>query len=232
MKKKKIQIKHIPTIIWGETSEKLYLYIHGQGGNKEEAEALGKIVCPNGWQVLSFDLPEHGERSAETDKFDPWHVIPELKDIINYAKLKWNTLSLYANSIGAWFGMKSFENEQFERCLFVSPILDMNRVIDNMMKWASVTEKQLEEEKIIPTEFGQSLSWEYLQYARNNPIIRWESPTNILYADKDNMTELYVVNDFAERFKCKLTIMENGEHWFHTPVQLNFLNSWITGNFS
>jgi hypothetical protein len=31
-----------------------------------------------------------------------------------------------------------------------------------MMNWANVTEAELEHRKIIPTDFGEELSWEYL----------------------------------------------------------------------
>ena len=32
---------------------------------------------------------------------------------------------------------------------------------------------------------------------------------------------------FAEQHHAGLTVMENGEHWFHTPEQLQFLDDWI-----
>lgn len=34
---------------------------------------------------------------------------------------------------------------------------------------------------------------------------------------------------FAARFSCDLTILEEGEHWFHTPEQLSFLRRWTEG---
>ena len=71
MKRQKIQIHGIPAIIFGDTSSKLCLYIHGQGGHKEEAEILSNIACQNGWQVLSIDLPEHGDRADERNSFNP-----------------------------------------------------------------------------------------------------------------------------------------------------------------
>ena len=43
--------------------------------------------------------------------------------------------------------------------------------------------------KKIETSFEYLLSWEYLTYVRNNPI-NWYIPTNILFADKDNMTSV------------------------------------------
>ena len=106
----------------------------------------------------------------------------------------------------------------------------MERLIKNMMSWAGVTESQLEKEKIIQTSFGQTLSWEYLTYVKNNPIENWKTPAYILYAEKDNITELCVVDDFVKKFNCHLTIMENGEHWFHTSEQIEFLKKWIKGS--
>ncbi|MCC0683682.1 alpha/beta hydrolase [Clostridioides sp. ZZV15-6383] len=227
MKKKHFQINGIPSILLGNPSSKLYIYIHGQCGYKEEAEAFANIAVRHGWQVLSIDLPEHGERKEEKNSFDPWHVVPELVSIMEYAKCHWNQISLYANSIGAWFSMLSFEKENLKECIFVSPILDMQQLISNMMLWANVSEEQLKHELIIPTSFGHTLSWEYLQYVKQHPITQWNVPTNILYGKYDELTEISVVERFVEKFNCNLAIMENGKHWFNTPEELNTLYKWL-----
>ena len=106
----------------------------------------------------------------------------------------------------------------------------MEHLIDNMMQWAGVTKEELEAKKIIPTVFGQTLSWEYLLYVKQHPIMKWDSETKVLYGSKDNLTERYVVDKFVKRFHCSLTVMENGEHWFHTDNQLMVLNRWEQQN--
>lgn len=226
MKKEYFQIQGIPSILLGEPSNNLYLFIHGQGGCKEEAEPFAEIAGYYGWQVLGIDLPEHGERKAEKITFDPWHAVPELLTVMKHAKSRWNRIAIRANSIGAWFTMLSYGEEKLENCLFVSPILDMKQLIQNMMLWAGVSEDQLRLEQTIPTSFGQTLSWEYLSYVRGHQIEKWDFPTEILYGDKDNLTERNIVDSFARRFGCRLTVMENGEHWFHTPEQLKVLDMW------
>lgn len=226
MKQIKININNIPSIIWGEKSEKVYLFVHGKMGYKEEAKDFAEIVGKMGWQVLSIDLPEHGERKDEKDSFYPWQAVPELTSVMEYIKEHWNQVALRANSIGAWFSMLSFANIKFEQCLFVSPILDMEQLIKNMMQWASVSEERLYQEKEIKTEFGETLSWKYLSYAKEHPITTWNSKTAILYGDKDNLTERTVIDNFAQRFHCNLYVMEGGEHWFHTPEQLAVLQQW------
>lgn len=227
MENKKFMIDMIPAVIYGEPSEKCFLYIHGKLGFKEEAESFAEIACAKGWQVLGIDLPEHGERKQEKDRFNPWCVVPELKIVLRYMQQHFKTIGLRANSIGAWFAMQSFDSSEFERCLFISPVLDMEKLIQNMMQWAGVPEEKLKRESLIPTDFGETLSWEYYEYAKAYPITRWRCQTYILYAGNDNMTTRKTVDEFVEQFHSSLTVMENGEHWFHTPEQLAVLNQWV-----
>lgn len=225
--KKKFKVNVIPAILWGEPSENLYLYIHGQGGNKEEAYNIAKVICRYGYQVLSVDLPEHGERREKTNSFDPWHIVPELKSVMEFAKNHWRQISLFANSIGVWFSMLSFCNEELNQCLFVSPVLDMKMLILKMMSWANVSKAQLKQERFIKTSFGQTLSWDYWEYVQNHTIEQWNIHTDILYGENDTIVDYDTVKQFADKFNCGITIMINGEHWFHTDEQSDFMCDWL-----
>lgn len=231
MKRQKIQIHGIPAIIFGDTSDKLCLYIHGQGGYKEEAELFSIIFCRNGWQVLSIDLPEHGDRADESNSFDPWHIVPELTMLMKYIKQEWEQIALIANSIGAWFSMLSFVDEPLKHCWFISPVLDMTKLISKMMSWANVSEEQLKQKSVIPTTFGQELSWEYWKYTLSHPIVKWNIPTKILYGENDNLIDREIVEYFSQTHKCHLTIVEKGEHWFRTKQQLKVMCQWFEREF-
>lgn len=100
------------------------------------------------------------------------------------------------------------------------------------MSWASVDEARLEREGEIPTDFGETLSWRYLQYVKAHPIVKWDADTEILYAGQDDLTDRDTVDVFVRQSGCGLTVMENGEHWFHTSEQLAVLKTWeeTTGN--
>ncbi len=231
MEQKKVKIKGIPIIIWGTSSERVCLYIHGQGGNKEEAKVIANIICQRGWQVLSMDLPKHGDRQFKAKTFEPWNVVPELSMIMEYAKYHWKDISLFANSIGAWFSMLAFTDEPIKKCLFLSPVLDMKQLVLKMMKWANVTEAQLEQESVIHTDFNQTLSWKYWNYILAHPIITWKIPTKILFGENDNLIDRSIVNQFVQKYACDLSVMKNGEHWFHTEQQLEILEKWIEHSF-
>ena len=47
------------------------------------------------------------------------------------------------------------------------------------------------------------------------------------YAGQDHLTARKTVDDFARRFGCTVTVMEYGEHWFHTEEQLAVLDAWL-----
>ena len=225
--KEELAINGIPAVLWGISSRKIYLYVHGQGGCKEEAKVFAEIACRFGFQVLSMDLPEHGERINGTVTFEPWNIIPELSEIMRFVKSRWKQISLYASSIGAWFSMLSFGNEQLKNCLFVSPVLDMEKLILKMMVWANVSQAQLEQQLFIPTDFGQTLSWDYWKYVLEHPIRQWKFPTEILYGENDALIDRDCVEQFSQKFDCNLTIAKNCEHWFHTEQQLNIMCDWI-----
>ena len=111
----------------------------------------------------------------------------------------------------------------------ISPIVDMERLILGMLAWNGSTEAQLREAGEIRTSFGETLSWRYLRYAREHPL-RWHAPTRILYGERDNLTDFETVSAFAGRIGADLTVMQGGEHWFHTEEQTAFLDEWLRGN--
>lgn len=138
----------------------------------------------------------------------------------------YDSVILIANSIGAFFSMNALAKKTISKALFISPIVNMERLITDMMSWSNVTEDELCSKKEISTDFGETLSWEYLCYVRKHPI-KWNIPTCILYAANDNLTSRKTVSEFASQTGATLTVMQNGEHWFHTDEQMAFLDNWI-----
>ena len=122
--------------------------------------------------------------------------------------------------------MNSLSEKKIERAYFISPVVNMERLIGNMMQWANVTEEELQKKKEIETSFGETLSWEYLSYVRENPVT-WAISTYILYGEKDHLTSYETISEFANQNNAILTVMRNGEHWFHTEEEIQFLDNWI-----
>ena len=217
---------HTPYLCYGQTSDQVCLFLHGQSGHKEEGERFAQIANPKGWQVVAIDLPQHGQRQGGAEPFLPWVVVPELEQVWQELQGRWKRIALRANSIGAWLAMLALAGKPVDTCLFVSPVVDMENLIQTMMTWAGVTEERLEREREIPTDFGQTLSWDYLKYVRQHPVHALSAYTNILYGDQDNLVPQPVVECFARAEGAHLTVYPGGEHWFHTPEQMKVMGTW------
>ena len=201
------------------------LYIHGKGGSATECEHY-KPLFPN-CDVIGLDY----------QTFSPWETGKEIRIAVEELKGKYEDVILIANSIGAFFSMIAtphFDHrsknagidDMIQKAYFISPIVNMEKLITDMMNWANVseqelteqreqndarinsvesrwkkTEGQLESEGVIHTDFGEDLSWDYLSYVRNHPIT-WSVPTQILYGSNDHLTSLETITDFASIHNC------------------------------
>lgn len=193
----------------------LIVYVHGKGGSAQEAEHY-RPLFPNS-DIIGFDY------QAQT----PWQAKEEFPAFFAGLRSRCDRLTLIANSIGAFFSMSALDAPIADEAFFISPVVDMEKLIGNMMRWANVTGRELEEKREIPTNFGETLSWDYFQYVKSHPIA-WRVPTHILYGELDNLTSLETISAFAEKTGAALTVMPGGEHWFHTDEQMRFLDDWIT----
>lgn len=229
MKKNNFKIKNIPAVLWGDKSNKLFVVVHGNMSNKEDDSIIvfAEEATAVGYQVLSFDLPQHGDRKDDTYLCKVQNCVQDLNTIMTYAKSLSNNISIFACSMGAYFSLLEYGHEPLKQCLFLSPVVNMERIINNMMTWFNISESRLKIEKEISTPIGQTLYWDYYCYVKEHPIVAWNNPTSILYGSEDNLCEFDVVSEFNKRFNCNLQVMENGEHYFHTEEQLQYFRQWL-----
>lgn len=231
MEVRKLKIGGIPAMLFGADGERTIIAVHGSRACKidDSIWILAEEATPLGCQVLSFDLPGHGERAAEETK--PCMIrdcVEELRMVIEYAEARWEKLCLFGCSIGAYAGLVACQQAPVERAWFLSPVTDMEGLIRRMMEQFGVTEERLRAEGMIDT-LAEPLSWDCYCYVKDNPVAHWSCPTFILRGEKDDMCEYQAVKAFADRFCCELEEQKGGEHWFHTPDQLAFYRQWLCG---
>ena len=195
-------------------SERIVVYVHGMGGSADEAEHFVPLFP--GCGVIGFDY------RAST----PWEAKEEFGAYFAGLSEKYQRVTLVANSIGAFFSVASGIDKYLDRAYFISPVADMEHLILDMLSSAGATEDELKEKGVIHTGFGEDLSWKYLSYVREHPAV-WNVQTDILYGSRDVLIRRESVEGFARRTGARLTVFEGGEHWFHTPEQMSFLDGWI-----
>ena len=139
--------------------KKAVIYIHGKGG--DAGEAAHYIPLFSDCDVIGLNY------AAQF----PWEAKEEFPLLFDSICQNYKSVEIIANSIGAFFAMNSLSEKKIERAYFISPIVNMERLIGDMMQWANVTEEELQTKKEIETSFGETLSWEYLSYVKKNPVI-------------------------------------------------------------
>ena len=189
------------------------LYVHGKGGSSDESDFY-KPLFP-GREVIGLDYKT----------FTPWETGEEIRGAVCDLKSRYESVTLIANSVGAFFSICAGIDADIKKAYFISPIVDMEKLICDMMRAANVSEDELRSRGAICTDFGEDLSWEYLEYVRSHPV-EWNAPTSILFGDRDELTSCETISAFAKKRGASLTVMEGGEHWFHTPEQMDFLKNW------
>ena len=124
--------------------EQVILYIYGKDGSPEEAIHYRPLF--SGRRVIGLDY------AAQS----PWEAKMEFPALFNAACRDCQSVEIIANSIGAYFAINALTDKRIKKAYFISPIVDMEKLISDMMAWAHVTEKELRAKKEIPTDFGDA----------------------------------------------------------------------------
>ena len=107
------------------------IYIHGKGGTAEEAERYKHI------------FPEYDVWGADYKAQTPWEAQEEFGKFFDLFSAEHKDIIIIANSIGAFFAMNALSGKNIAKSYFISPIVDMEKLILDMLQWAGVSEREL-----------------------------------------------------------------------------------------
>ena len=234
MEKQNIRVGRIPAIIWGRKSDRVFLHVHGKLSKKEYAEQFAAIAEKKGFQTVSFDLPQHGERSCDESPeekiwvFNVFNALTDLRQMAEYVYARWKAVSLFGNSYGAQISLQLFSEEKrkLDQVLFQSPIVDMNYLISQMQVWFDVSEERLRKEKIVETAVD-TMTIEQFDWFRAHKIKNWEHKTSVLYGGKDQMQSREVIENFCKKYGANLTVSEKSDHPFMAPEAFAVFGHWL-----
>lgn len=183
MEKIKLKIAGIPAVLYGKRSRKVYLYVHGK-----TAAQRGCPLCPHS---LPGRLAGSGCRSAgarhpkkQPGKAGAVGGYPGVASGLRPDAAGMEADSCVRGQHRCVVCHAALQTQTPEKALLVSPVVDMEKLILDLMQQAGVTEEQLHAAGEIPTAMGETLSWPYLCWVREHPL-HWKVPTQVLYADTD-----------------------------------------------
>lgn len=96
----------------------IVIYVHGKGGSVQEAEHYRSLFP--GSEVIGFDY----QAAA------PWEARDEFPQFFTQQWKRCDSLTLVANSIGAFFALSSLDEALIDKAYFISPVVDMGKLIE------------------------------------------------------------------------------------------------------
>lgn len=193
--------------------ESCIVYIHGLFGNSKEADFYSFYTSK--YDVIGLDYKDG----------NPWEVKEKIVKEFTEISSRYKEVYVIANSIGAFYTYMYLSTFNIKKAFFISPLVNMKQVIEGLMKKNSISLERLENEKFIALDNGQVLSYDF--YKSLNDSDSWNVKTQILYGEKDKIVDQKSIFNFISNHNASLTVMKNGEHYFHTPGQLKFIKKWI-----
>ncbi|MGN0480300.1 MAG: alpha/beta hydrolase, partial [Lachnospiraceae bacterium] len=105
---------------------RLVIYVHGKGGNAKESEHYKMFFA--GSDVIGFDYKVQ----------NPWEAQREFSSFYDLHSAGYDDVILIANSIGAFLSMNALAEKKISQAMFISPIVNMEKLITDMMMWSDV----------------------------------------------------------------------------------------------
>lgn len=118
-----------------ESPKEIIIAVHGFAGDKESSaiSLLAKEMTKEGFGVVCFDFPGHGESEVEADKLTIDNCINDIETIEEYIKEKYGKqmkIDLFATSFGAYITLlKIFKyNTKYNKIELRAPAIKMDKI--------------------------------------------------------------------------------------------------------
>ncbi len=158
------KLNEVPTKLYrAENAAGTVLAVHGFGGSKESAaiEGLAKRVCKNGLNVLTFDLPAHGERTEPASELRAERCLKELLMAEQYAQSLGGSMYAFATSFGGMCMLQRLEkmSDSYKKVVLRVPAVDMAQ---SLVRITALTDRAFSMEKAKQDGFKITLGREYI----------------------------------------------------------------------
>lgn len=208
-----IDIGGIPAKLYrAENAVGTVLAVHGFAGSKESAAIAGlaRLVCPRGLNVLTYDLPAHGERSEPADQLNAERCIGEMLAAEQYIKQNFSgDMYAFATSFGGMCLLLRLEQaaDSFKRIVLRVPAVNMST---SLVKLASMTNRSFSMEQALEQGFVIRMAKEYrIPYRFYEQLLqghclreseKWnDSRILTIYAEQDELVDIADTKEFLRQ---------------------------------
>ncbi len=194
---------------------KIVIYCHGFGENKERINQHNLILSNNKIGIVTFDLPCHGEDMSNDNCFTLTNSVNYLNKVIDYTR-KYNVpISLMGSSYGGYVILSRINkiDELFDKVFLKFPAVNFYECTKRKL---NIDIDYFEYNEYYLFSNGIKLYKEsFIEFMNNNLMYNFNKHNNdiyVIHGDKDKTVLLTDVQYFCNKYNIKLDIIKGAEH--------------------
>lgn len=195
--------------------EKIIIYCHGLGSNKNWAIRFYNQLLENNIGLFAFDFPGHGEDKTEFSKFDLSLCMVYLNQVIKYVKKNYSSkIYLFGCSYGGFVILnKIIQNSDFiEKVVLMCPAINFCEILERKM---NISSKYFENNNYILLYNNIKIYKKaYLEFKQGNFNIKKFKFKNvsIIHGTDDKTVFISDIQKFCLDNNLYLEIIDSGKH--------------------
>jgi len=153
---------------WNHPQERKVLILHGFGSAAHKFEDYATLLVAEGFEVLAFDAPAHGDSEGDTTN------AIEYSEMIKEAMEKFGPIENFiAHSFGGIslsLALEQVPHTGNTKIVFIAPATETTSAVDGAFKMLKLKNEKVrnEFEKIIFNLTGKNVAWFSIKLAMNN----------------------------------------------------------------
>ena len=153
---------------WNHPQERKVLILHGFGSAAHKFEDYATLLVAEGFEVLAFDAPAHGDSEGDTTN------AIEYSEMIKEAMEKFGPIQNFiAHSFGGIslsLALEQVPHTGNTKIVFIAPATETTSAVDGAFKMLKLKNEKVrnEFEKIIFNLTGKNVAWFSIKRAMNN----------------------------------------------------------------
>ena len=195
--------------------EKIVIYCHGLGSNKNLVNRFSKDLLNNNISVVSFDFPGHGDDKTPFSLFNLSLCIEYLEEVIKYIKNKYNVpICLFGSSFGGFVVLNRLiiRNNDIDKTILMCPAINFCEIME--LK-SGISIDYFDTNEFMPLYNNIKIYKDsYLEFKNGDKKIRKANFRNIsiIQGMMDKTVSYDDIREFCLRNNLELVTIQKGKH--------------------
>ncbi len=206
---------HVFSAIPNGKMEKIVIYCHGLGSNKNWASRFYKNLIQHNIGIIAFDFPGHGADKTDFSKFDLSLCISYLNEVIKYVISNYNVpICLFGSSFGGFVILNRLleKSEDIYKTILMCPAINFCEIVE---KKSHLSLEYYNSNLYMPLYNNIKIYKKaYMEFKDGDLKVKNSEFKNvsIIHGSSDKTVLCDDIKEFCKNKKLKLKIIKDGKH--------------------